>query len=38
MQTIFDIIGTFLLIVATGITVYYGIWFYGTLTEKKEKE
>jgi hypothetical protein len=38
MQTIFDIIGTFLLIVAVGIIVYYGLYFYGTLTEKKEKD
>ena len=36
MQTIFDIIATFFGLVAIGIIVYYGQWFYGTLTEKDE--
>ena len=35
MQTILDIIGTFLLIVAVGVLVYYGMWFYSTLNEEK---
>ena len=38
MQTLFDILGAFLLIVAVGITTYYGIWFYSTLTKKEEKD
>jgi len=36
MQTIFDIVGTFLLIVAVGIATYYGIYFYGTLTQEEK--
>ena len=35
MQSIQEILVSFLLIVVTGIIMYYGQWFYGTLTEKE---
>lgn len=38
MQSIFDVIRAFLLIVAVGLATYHGIWFYSTLTEKEKKD